>query len=143
MMLAGHLALVTAALFAGAAIYISFAEQPARMHLDTRALLLEWKPSYKRGTIMQAPLAVISALLGLAAFFMLWDWRWLLGAALILANLPYTFLVIMPTNKELQATAPDQANGNTRALVAQWGYLHLVRSLLGLAATLAYLWALH
>lgn len=142
-MLVGLLAFMTAAMFAGAAIYISFAEQPARMHLDTRALLTQWKPAYKRGTIMQAPLAVISAALGVVAFFMLWDWRWLVGAVLILANLPYTLLVIMPTNKELEATPPEQGNDNTRALVSQWGYLHLVRSLLGLAATLAYLWALH
>jgi hypothetical protein len=142
-MLVGHLALVTAALFAGAAIYVTVAEQPARMQLDTRAMLIQWAPSYQRGTLMQAPLAVVSALLGVIAFVLVWDWRWMLGALLILANLPYTLQVIMPTNKQLEATAPEAAGETTRGLILQWGRLHLVRSLLGLAATFAYLWALH
>jgi len=67
-MLAGQLALIVAAIFFGAAFYVNFAEQPARLGLDGRSLLAEWKHSYKRGFAMQASLAVVGFLLGVLAW---------------------------------------------------------------------------
>lgn len=140
--LAGALALATAAIFAGAAIYVNVAEQPARLMLDDKALLAEWKPSYARGKVMQASIALVSTVLGLVAAYLSWDWRWLVGAVLILAPWPWTLIVIMPVNKVLEETPADAASAQTRALMETWGRLHAVRSALGIAATLAYLWAL-
>jgi len=140
-MLVGLLALVTAALFAGAAFYISVAEQPARLLLDDRSLLTQWKPSYKRGFAMQASLAVISALLGFWAAWQAQDWRWALGAAIILANWPYTLFGIMPTNHRIEAIPNEQADATARGLIVTWGGLHAVRTALGFAAVAAYLWA--
>jgi hypothetical protein len=45
---------------------------------------------------MQAPLAILAGLAGLAAWWQSRDWRWALGSALILANWPYTLAVIHP-----------------------------------------------
>lgn len=139
----GQLALVTAALFTGAAIYVNVAEQRARLKLDDRALLAEWKPSYAYGAVMQASLAMISGLLGLVTWWLTQDWRWMAGAVLMLANWPYTLLVIKPTNDRLNATPNDKAGAASRRLIETWGRLHAMRSTLGAAAALAYLWALN
>ena len=140
-MLTGQLALVTAAVFAGAALYISAVEHPARLRLDHAALLNEWKPAYKRGTAMQAPLAVAGFVLGLLAWWQTGQVAWVVGALLMLANWPVTYFAIMPTNNRLMAIEPAQAGPESRAMIETWGSLHLIRTGLGLAASLVFLGA--
>jgi hypothetical protein len=141
-MFAGDLALMVAALFTGAALYVSFAEQPARLGLDDRALLAEWKPSYKRGFAIQAPLAILGFVLGIAAWWMTGRAGFLIGAVLMLANWPWTMFGILPTNNALMATKLEDAGPQSRALILRWNRLHSVRTLLGSLAALAFLIAL-
>jgi Domain of unknown function (DUF1772) len=139
--LPGQLAIVVAALFTGAALYINVAEQPARLRLDDRALLEQWKPAYKRGLAMQASLAILGCLLGLLAWWRTGNLGWLAGALVLVANWPYTMTVIMPTNNRLMRTEPTQAGPASRALIERWAALHAVRTGLGAVATLIFLWA--
>ena len=141
-MLLGLLALVAAAIFTGAAFYVNVAEQPARLALDDRALLTEWKPAYKRGAAMQAPLALIGFLLGMLAWWQAAHPGFLIGAIAMIAPWPWTLIVIKPVNDALLATAPDQAGPPTRALIVKWGTIHAVRTALGALTVIAFLWAL-
>jgi Domain of unknown function (DUF1772) len=140
-MLAGQLALIAAALFTGAAIYINAAEQPARLDLGDQALLTEWRSAYKRGFALQAPLALVASLLGLLAWWQTNDWRWLVGAIVFVANSPYTLFAVGPTNRQIKAINSAGAGSKSRMLIERWGRLHAVRSVLGFAATLVFLWA--
>jgi anthrone oxygenase-like protein len=137
----GFLALIASAIFAGAAFYVNFAEQPARLTLDDRALLTEWKPAYKRGAAMQAPLAVVGFLFGMLAWWQVSDSAFLVGAILIIAPWPWTLIVIKPINDALLATDLDKAGPPTHALVVKWGFVHAVRTVLGGLATAAFFWA--
>jgi hypothetical protein len=130
---AGTFALVLAALFAGAALYINVAEHPARMKLDPEHAVAQWSPSYDRGYIMQATLAVLAGLAGLAAWVELRGTLWLVGALLMLANWPWTLFVIMPVNRMLKT-----GEGDGVALLNRWALLHAVRTLFSFGAVICF-----
>jgi hypothetical protein len=132
------LALTVAAAFTGAAIYVSLVEQPARLGLDDRALLAQWRPSYKRGSVMQAGLALVGSVLGFAAWWQSGHWPWLTGAIALIAAWPYTLIVIRPTNEALLATPLEAAGPVSRAGIEKWGRLHLGRVAMGAVGTVCY-----
>ena len=133
------IATLAATLFAGAALYINVAEHPARMGLETRMAALQWAPSYKRATMLQAPLALLSFVAGTTAWLMGAGGGWLTGALLIGAVVPFTFIIIMPTNNRLLAPDRDLTSAETRELLQKWGRLHAVRTALSLVASITFL----
>ena len=140
-MIFGILALVTASLFAGAAFYVSFAEHPARSELDDRAQLQQWKLSYRRGAVMQGTLAALGFVLGMAAWWQTRDELYIVGAILMGANWAHTALMILPVNSELKAIDLDDAGEDSHTLLRRWGKLHVKRTMLGIGATLLFMWA--
>ncbi len=130
------IAIVCAGLFAGAAIYVSFVEHPARLAGGTALAIREFGPSYHRGAVMQASLAIVGFLAAVGAYLQLGHGGLLVGALLLGAPVPYTLIAIRPTNARLLAPdlAPDSSEA--AALLRRWGALHAVRTALG---TLAFL----
>jgi hypothetical protein len=133
-------ALVFATLFTGAALYITLVEHPARLRLDDAPLLSQWQPSYKSALPIQSGLAIATGIAGIAAWYISRDWRWFAGGIAMLANWPFTLLVIMPVNKVLMAMKPAEAGAGSRAMLLKWGILHNVRSGLGALSMLLFLW---
>ena len=141
-MLIGNLALLAAALFAGAALYINVAEQPARMTLDDRPLLTQWQPSYKRGFVMQSALAIAGFVLGGIAWWLSERDLFAAGAILMIANWPWTLIAILPTNKILMAIDPASGDARIRPLLENWNRLHAVRTALSAIACACFVGAL-
>lgn len=135
---AGALALASAALFAGAALYVSLVEHPARIRAGISTAIAEFRPSYRRAAPLMGGLAIISLAAGLTAAVTTARWPWAVGAVAVGIAVPYTLLVIMPTNRQLLAPEflgqPEAAR-----LLDRWGRLHWVRSVLGLGGLAAYL----
>jgi len=132
-------AAVCAGIFAGAAIYINAVEHPARLSCGTELALREFAPSYHRATVMQAPLAVAGCVAGLAAAWQTADGAIALAAVLLGAVVPFTFIVILPINKQLLDPALDARDPRAPQLLARWGRLHAVRSALSSAAFVLFL----
>jgi Domain of unknown function (DUF1772) len=139
-MLSGLIALTLAAAFFGAALYINVAEHPARMLLDDRNALAQWSPSYSRAFNLQGGLAVLSGLAGCASAWFTGDWKWAIGAALMIANWPYTIFGILPLNNQLNAIALENAGPESRAMLERWNRLHGLRTILSGLAVAVYLW---
>ena len=132
------LATVAAGLFAGASVYINLVEHPARMQGGTQLAVTEFRRSYKRASVMQVSLAVIGFLMAVAAWLTGAGEGWLLGGILLGAVIPFTVIVILPTNKQLLSEELDSASPLAGALLTRWGHLHAVRSCLSLAAFLLF-----
>ena len=135
-------AVLACTLFAGAAIYINLVEHPARLSCGTEIAATEWKPSYERATWMQAPLAIVAAFAGAGLWAQGFGPLWLWGATLIFSVVPFTLVVIRPTNERLSQRDRDRQSAETRHLLERWGRLHAVRSGLSLTASIFYVRAL-
>jgi uncharacterized membrane protein len=91
---------------------------------------------------MQAPLAIVSLLAAGIAWRCSGAIVWLVAGILIGSVVPFTLIVIMPTNRALLAPARDPGSADTRALLVRWGRLHAVRSVLSLLALVLMAWTL-
>ena len=132
--LIGFLAVGCCGLFAGAALYINLVEHPARMSCGVETALREWALGYERAAVMQASLAVFGGVASVLAWTLLGGLGYLVGALLLLAVVPFTLLVVFPTNKLLLDLHAKGQVGNAHELLKRWNALHAIRSALSVVA---------
>jgi hypothetical protein len=131
-------ALLSAAMFAGGAVYVSVVEHPARLRAGIAAALAEFRPSYRRAAPWQAAMAAVSLLAGLGLAVITVTWTWALGGAMVGAVIPFTLIAIMPTTRRLLG-GPSLAEAEAARLLLRWGRLHWIRSGLGVGGFLVFL----
>ena len=132
--IAEFVAVLTCGLFTGAAVYVSLVEHPARMECGVEIAAAEFPPSYRRGAIMQVTLAAVCLLSSVAAWLAGATFWWVVAGVLQVSVIPFTLIVILPTNKQLMSPTLDRRSAQTERLLARWGRLHAVRSVLSAVA---------
>jgi hypothetical protein len=128
--IAEFIAVLSCAMFTGASVYISFIEHPARMQCGVELAATEFVPSYRRATVMQVSCAAVGLLSCVAAWLAGASFWWLVAGILLGSVIPFTLIVILPTNKRLLSPTLDRRSAEAERLLARWGSLHAVRSIL-------------
>lgn len=133
------IATASAGLFAGAALYVSVVEHPARLSCGTEFALREFAPSYARAAVMQVALALVGLVAGLLTWYFSRDASVLTAALLLASVVPYTLIVMMPTNQLILHPALDATPTQKMRLLVRWGRLHAVRTVASLASFVVFL----
>jgi uncharacterized membrane protein len=132
-------AVLASTLFAGAALYVSLVEHPARLSCGTELAVVEFGPSYKRATVMQVALALVAAVAGVVWGLLSGGAICFVGAAAIFASIPFTLVFMLPVNNRILDPARDRTSPETRALLERWGRMHAVRTIVSFAASLLFI----
>ena len=140
--IAEFVAVLACSLFAGAAVYLSLVEQPARMECGVELAATEFPPSYRRASVMQAVLAAVGLLSSIAAWLAGAIFWWAIAGALLGSVIPFTLIVILPTNQLLLSPTLDRQSPETERLLAHWSKLHAIRDVLSVLALLLFLYLL-
>ena|SRR5213593_2092850 len=115
-LIAEFFAVLACGLFTGAAVYISLVEHPARMECGVEIAATEFPPRYRRASVMQATLAAVGLLSSIAASLAGATFWWLIAGVLLGSVIPFTLIVILPTNKQLLNPVLDRVSQNRSAI---------------------------
>jgi uncharacterized membrane protein len=126
-------------LCAGAAVYVTLVEHPARMACGAELAIMEFAPSYRRAAVMPASLAITGFVSAVVAWLTGGTAWWLGGGLLLVSVVPCTLLVIMPTNQALLDSAFDKSSARAAELLSRWAQLHAVRSFISRLAPVLFL----
>jgi hypothetical protein len=91
---------------------------------------------------MQASLAAVGSLLAIEAWILGAGVDWLAGGMLLGLVIPFTLIVILPTNRRLLSLALVKDSPEAQRSLDRWGKLHAVRSVLSVSSFLVFLFGL-
>jgi len=134
------LATVSAAIFAGGALYISIVEHPARLNAGVTVALAHFRQMYRLAAPWQASAAALSLVCGVLAAILSAEWAWAIGGVMVGLAIPFTLLAMMPINRQLLDRVPPRED-SARTLLMWWGQRHWVRSILGAIGLVILVWA--
>ena len=137
---AEFVAVLSCSLFTRASVYINLVGHPARMQCGVEIAATEFAPSYRRATVLQATSAAVGLISSIAAWIAGVTFWWAVGGVMLGAVIPFTLIVILPTNKQLLSPTLDRRSAQTERLLARWGKLHAVRSVISGLALLLFLY---
>ena len=89
---------------------------------------------------MQATLAAVGLISSIAVWLAGATLWWPVGGVVLGSVIPFTLIVILPTNKQLLSPMLDRRSAHTERLLARWAVLHAVRSVLSALALLLFLY---
>jgi len=84
-------------------------------------------------------LAAVGFLSAVAAWLMGGSVWWLVGGVFLVAVIPYTLIVALPTNNRLLDPTIDKNPDLARRLLIRWGRVHTVRSVMSLATFVVFM----
>src|SRR5262245_5656675 len=119
-------------LFAGAAVYVGLVEHPARIECGPESGIKQFASGYRKAAAMQASLAMLSFLFSIWAWYLNHNRTILIAGFIVFLAIPFTLLVILPTNKRMVDPTLDKSSDEARGLLVKWERLHFVRMMLGL-----------
>ena len=90
---------------------------------------------------MQASLAIIGFIASAVLWFQQRNPVVLVAAILLVLVVPFTLLVIFPTNKRLLDPALERSSVEAATLLGRWGRLHAVRTFLSGLSFVLLAWA--
>jgi len=131
--------------FAGAATYLGFIDPKVRNALEgTKNKLQHWATMYTESIGPMSSIALIAGVFSGLCYWKTQEKLWILGGALMTGLWPYTYLVLMPTNKELlhhnktlkteTEVVSSGENDTILAKLSSWVTGHRGRALIALVA---------
>ena len=138
MTIATLIATVATGLFAGASTYVTAVQHPAWLECGPAIAIKEFGPSARRAAIMQGVLAVIGMVSSAVAWYQDSGVGWLVGGLLLGGLVPFTLVILMPVNRRLLDPQLDPGSREAGEHLARWGWLHAVRTVVGVAVFVAF-----